>query len=633
MCGIAGAFFYRHRPPRHFAEELRMATRLLERRGPDEEGFFEAEGVGLGHRRLKVIDLESGQQPMRSPDGRVALVFNGEIYNFGEIRSRLEERGRRFVTHSDTESLLALYEDSGITCLHELEGMYAFAACDMKARRLHLAVDPFGKKPLYYSDAGSAVYFASEPKALLAFGEVTRRLDRVSLGQYLAFEYVPAPRTIFENIRKLEGGTYLEADEHGVRVGSVRKAPTAAVVTRKDHEWEGLFFEKFKTAVTRRLVSDVPLGIFLSGGLDSSSVLAMARAVDPARKIRTFNISFDERSFDESRHARRVSEFFGTEHIEEPCTVRAMLDEHEDILAHLDEPMADASFIPTTMLCRMVRRHVTVALSGDGGDELFCGYPTFAADEWARRIARLPASWTALMRRFVEGLPVNMDNLTLDFKLKQFFKGLGYPDHIRSQVWLGAFSPQEEDMILADPAASRTGRVYDPIERFWEACPKSSDALRRLGAFYEKFYLEGDILVKTDRASMAHALEVRSPLLDDRLAELVRSMPTRLKYSGGRTKVLFKNVMRRMLPSGIADRPKKGFGLPVAHWIRGELKDAFLETLDPAGIRRDGIFDPAAVESLLKEHLEGKRDNRKKLWSLYVFQKWKDRWLDRKPTS
>jgi asparagine synthase (glutamine-hydrolysing) len=632
MCGIAGFFYPASEPPRGASELLRKMTSALAHRGPDAEGFHEEPGLGLGHRRLKIIDLETGAQPMTSADGRYTLIFNGEIFNFREIRARLESRGRKFRTKSDTESLLQLFAEKGAACLPDLEGMFAFVIWDRERRVLTAAVDAFGKKPFYYSAAKGGTVFASEPRALLVHPDVPREPDRRSVLKYLAFEYVPAPDTIWSGVRKLRGGTALEMSaDGGVRVFRYTRPFGPAVYAKTEAGWLAEAQELLRDAVKKRLVSDVPLGVFLSGGLDSTAVLAEMRALDPGRKIKTFTIGFEEASFDESTYARKAADFFSTEHIEEKLTLGAMLREHEAILAHLDEPMADASFIPTFLLSRLVRKHVTVALGGDGGDELFGGYPTFEAARLAGRIDRWAPWAKGALGRAARSLPVSMDNLSLDFKAKQFTKGLLHPARERNQVWLGAFEPKEIRSILAPGLASEAGfgaeidGVYRGIDEVLGDEP--ADARDDLQEFYFKFYLEGDILVKTDRASMANSLEARSPLLDDRLVGAVRRIPAEMRFKDGQPKHLFKKMLRGRIPAEILTRPKKGFGIPIAHWIRQDLRREFEAALAPDRVRKDGFFNPEAVSALLAEHLAGKRDNRKQLWTLYVFQKWKETWL------
>ncbi|MEI8344786.1 MAG: asparagine synthase (glutamine-hydrolyzing) [Candidatus Omnitrophota bacterium] len=622
MCGICGVFNLKG-APMDSGPVVEAMTHALSHRGPDQEGFLQDGPAALGHCRLKIIDLVGGAQPMTSQDGRVSLAFNGEIYNFLEIRQAIEKAGGHFESRSDTESLLQLYERQGPGCLGSLEGMFAFAAYDRRLKRLVLAVDRFGKKPLYYAVRGDQLIFGSELKSLLCHPAVAKTIDLVALSEYLAFEYVPAPRSILEGVQKLEAGTCLEAGADGLHLRRYHRHDFA-VVQKSPGQWIEEFEGLFENAVKRRLVSDVPLGVFLSGGLDSSAVLWSACRLNGSRKTKTFTIEFDDPSFDESDYARLVSEHFHTEHISHRCTLDQMLAEHGQILGRLDEPMADASFIPTFMLCRLAREHVTVALSGDGGDELFMGYPTFQAHCLAERMGWIPGPLRRLLGACVNRLPTSMDNLSLDFRLKQFFKGLTHPRIIRDQVWLGAFSQSQLRRILQTQLHEQAGRCYEPFDGFE---PDKADSLKALQQFYFNYYLQGDILVKVDRASMANSLEVRSPLLDDRLVRAMLGIASKLNLSTPHGKGIFKQAMRPYLPARIIDRPKKGFGIPIAKWIRQDLKKEFERALSPQILRKDGIFEPSTVRLLLDEHLSGKKDNRKQLWTLYVFQLWKERYL------
>lgn len=623
MCGIAGIV-----PLRQTSQPLpeslnRMCGRLIHR-GPDESGTLTDSRVLLGHQRLKIIDLFSGQQPMTTPDGRISIVFNGELYNFLEIRKELEAKGEQFQTRSDTESLLRLYASEGPACLGRLEGMFALAIYDRDRNKLVLAVDRFGKKPLYYTIQNGVFIFASELRAVMASGLFTPEIDEQSLTQYLFFEYVPAPRTMVRSVHKLEASHALELDleSHETKL-FVYSSPRAVECVRTPAQWRELLLERFEDAVRKRLVSDVPLGVFLSGGLDSSSVLAMVKRVAPGRRIKTFSIGFDEPSFDESRHARRVSEYFGTEHVEHVFSMDQMASEHAAILDAMDEPLADASFLPTYLLCRMTKKHVTVALSGDGGDEVFYGYPTFAAHGIARALEKIPQGVVRSMRWAAQRLPTSMNNLSWDFKAKQFLKGMSYRGYARDQVWLGAFAPEDLGVLGERLRAARSA-ASEPLEVFRPA----QNGLKGLRDFYFRFYLQGDILVKVDRAGMANALEVRSPLLDDRLVDAMRGVPDALLLRGMEGKLLLKQAMKPYLPPAVLRRAKKGFGIPIAHWIRRGLRADFEQALHPDALRPDGLFDADCVSRLLREHLDGVRDNRKKLWTLYVFQRWKRRWMD-----
>ncbi len=629
MCGIAG-IVETDGPVDRVA--LARMTNALRHRGPDDESYYVADAagsgdssVGFGFRRLSIIDLSGGRQPMSNEDGSLWIVCNGEIYNHLELRQELEARGHRFRTHSDVETLLHLYEEVGPECVHRANGMFAFAIWDRKTQSLFLARDRLGKKPLYYRDTPTQFLFGSELKALVQHPDCPRELDHRSLSRFLAYEYVPAPHSILKGIRKLAAGHSLlwKSGQSRVQRYWDLKFPDRSS-GRTEAELAEELRERLKQAVRLRLISDVPLGVFLSGGIDSSSLVAMMAELRPARQIKTFAIGFEEKSFDESQHARRVAEFFGTDHHEEVLQGRALLDMVPEVAAFLDEPFADASVIPTYLLSRFTRRHVTVALGGDGGDELFAGYPTFLADRLAR-LYRMPRFvHERLVRPLAERLPVSHENFSLDFKLKSFLRGVGYRPEFRNQVWLGSFTPEEQSTVLAgDPSE------LDQYEDILEAQNHCSTAHpgERLIYEYCKFYLAENILVKTDRASMACALEARAPFLDYTFVEFVNSIPFNLKLRGTKTKFILKQAMQGKLPSEILARGKKGFGIPVAKWFRGELRDLLQDALAEPRLRQQGIFQPRTVARLLEEHLRGTKDNRKPLWTLFMFQQWLDHHL------
>jgi len=608
---------------------LTQMTRALRHRGPDDEGFFVASydggvAVGLGFRRLAIIDLATGNQPIANEDASVQVVYNGEIYNYRELRAELESRGHRFATNADTEVIVHLYEELGRRCVERLNGMFAIALWDERERLLLLARDRFGKKPLYYVEVDGGLLFGSELKSLVEHPDCPRRLDHESLAAYLAAEYVPTPRAILEGVRKLPAAHRL-VWQHGRAV--VERYWDLFfehdAVERTDDEYAEELRERLRAAVRRRLVSDVPLGAFLSGGIDSSSVVAFMAEALPSGSVKTFSIGFREQSFDESRHARRVAEHFGTDHHEDTFTASDMADLLPTIADALDEPFADASILPTYLLSRFTREHVTVALGGDGGDELLAGYPTFPAD----RVASLYPMPRLLHERLVmplaDLLPVSTANFSFDFKLKRFLRGAGMPSGIRHPVWLGSFTPEEQRNLLVRP-----GR--DPLEthrRAFGAAP-TGDRVERLIYLYARTYLQDDILVKVDRASMACSLEVRAPFLDLELVEFLGRVPARLKLRRLDTKHILKRALADVLPEGIAARAKKGFGVPVADWIKGELREAVQDELSAERLRRQGIFEPAAVERLLGEHMSGRRDHRKPLWTLFMFQLWHRRWAE-----
>jgi len=631
MCGICGIVG----PEPVERAALAEMTQALRHRGPDDEGFYVGEhsdgtAVGLGFRRLSIIDLDTGNQPISNEDGSVRLVFNGEIYNFRELRHGLERRGHHFATNTDTEVIVHLYEDHGPRCVERLNGMFAFALWDEGQRELVLARDRFGKKPLYYAEVGGSLLFGSELKALLRHPRCPDELDFEALSRYLALEYVPTPHSIFRGVKKLPGGHLLRwqgGTSTMERYWDLSFEPSSERTS--DAEYIEEFREQLRQAVRRRLVSDVPLGAFLSGGVDSSSVVAMMVEAVPPAMVKTFSIGFGEKSFDESEHARRVAAHFGTDHHEDVFTPGAMIELLPRVADFLDEPFADASILPTYLLSRFTRETVTVALGGDGSDELLSGYPTFPADRIAR-LYRVPRSvHERVVLPLTDRLPVSTANFSADFKLKRFLRGARAPEDVRHPTWLGSFTPGEQSSLLTrDPPDS----FAEQREAFANA--PTDDARERLIYLYAKTYLQDDILVKVDRASMACSLEVRAPFLDTELVQFLGRVPSRLKLRRLETKHLLKRAMRDVLPPGIAGRAKKGFGIPVAEWLKSELRDELQEELSPDRLGRQGIFEPVEVQRLLSEHFAGRRDHRKPLWTLFVFQLWHRRWIEgRRPSS
>jgi asparagine synthase (glutamine-hydrolysing) len=630
MCGIAG-FIDLTATLEDADSILRRMTAELSHRGPDDQGFFTADGVHLGHRRLAVIDLDGGRQPIANETSSVVVVANGEIYNYRQLREELEQTGRhRFRTASDTEVLVHLWEDHRLGMLDRLVGMFAFALWDADRRMLVMARDRLGQKPLYVHLHPGGLGFASELRSLMAHPATPTDIDLVSLRKYLLYDAVPAPGAILAGVEKLEPGQWLRWRDGRVDRGHYWDlGQTEPDLPGDRRELTELLWRHITDSVRLRLVSDVPLGAFLSGGIDSSTVVAaMAETMEPTQ-IETFSIGFASPSFDESAHARAVAEHIGTRHREEIVDPATLLEVLPEVLGSMSEPLADGSLVPTFLLSRFARRHVTVSLSGDGADELLLGYPTFQAHLLARVADKIPA---VIRKRIIEPLvgaiPVSTDNISLDFQVKRFLTGLDYPPEARHFVWLAGLGPDRQHDLLSDDVAAETrdADVFDDVDRYLERC-RGRDVWHRLGYLYAKLYLQDDILVKVDRASMAHGLEVRSPFLDHRLVELLTALPRRLKLRGTTTKFLLKKTMRSRLPDSTLNRAKKGFGMPIAEWIKGPLRSLARETLDPATIRRQGLFDPTAVGRLLDEHEAGRVDHRKPLWSLIAFQLWRQRYL------
>ncbi len=629
MCGITGILEATGPVDR---EALRRMAGALQHRGPDDESYYFSEpqaghvSAGFGFRRLSIIDLSGGRQPMSNEDGTLWLVCNGEIYNYQDLRRALEVKGHQFRTHSDVEVLLHLYEDTGAECVNQANGMFAVAIWDTRRQTLFLARDRMGKKPLYYRETPTQFLFGSEVKALLQHPACPRELDPRSLSKYLAYEYVPSPHCIFKGIHKLPAGHTLTWQPGQTRVQRYwdLKFPANSDQRGEDEIAEELR-ERLKEAVRLRLISDVPLGVFLSGGIDSSTVVALMAELRPAAQIKTFAIGFEESSFDESHHARRVAKFYGTDHREDILQPRALLDILPEVAGFLDEPFADASVIPTYLLSRFTRQHVTVALGGDGGDELFAGYPTFAAQRAARFYPVPRGLHERVVQPLAELLPVSHENFSLDFKVKRFLRGAAWRPELRDQVWIGSFTPNEQrELLVNDEEVDE----YEDILNAEKNC-STTNTMERLTYLYCKFYLQDGILVKVDRASMACALEARAPFLDYTFVDFVNTIPFDLKLKGLKSKYILKRAMAGSLPPDILARGKKGFGIPVAKWFRGDLRELLLDTLSEQRIRQQGLFNCQTVGRLVSEHLRGLKDNRKQLWTLFMFQLWYEKYLGR----
>ncbi|MDA8019222.1 MAG: asparagine synthase (glutamine-hydrolyzing) [Thermoanaerobaculia bacterium] len=636
MCGIAGLIHpLAGTPdaPAFPAEWIRTMTERLAHRGPDGEGYFEAPGVALGHRRLAVVDLETGDQPMASADGSLQLIFNGEIYNHLGIRAELEDLGYAFRTQCDTEVLVHGFRAWGASLVGRLEGQFAFAIWDATEPALWIFRDRMGQKPLFYARLGDGSFaFASEAKALVSHPDLLpAAVDVAALASYLTYEYFPDDLCIFQGVTKLPAGHSLcfrtGGDDASVDIARYWDLP----VTEVPIPWDdavGRFTELFDRAVERRLMADVPLGIFLSGGLDSSAVAASVVRCRPPESVDTFSIGFDDPSFDESMHARQVAEHLGTRHHEQSFAVRTLREVLPRVVEGLDEPFGDASLLPTFLLSEFTRSHVTVALGGDGGDELLLGYPTFQAERAAGLFRMLPRPVRSGLAAVVRRLPVSTRNFSFDFVAKSFLRGVEYDTAQRHALWLGSVIPGSEDDPLHPEVRSRFGldAVLRPVRDAWETGRTSSDPLSALSYLYCKTYLAEDILHKVDRASMAVSLEARSPFLDRDLVEFLAQLPRRHKMRGMTTKYILKRAFAHRLPKAVPKRKKKGFGIPVARWFQGPLRPLLEEMLGPSRLAASGFFRPDVVERLVREHVAGRHDHRKILWTLLSFELWRDRY-------
>jgi len=600
----------------------------IRHRGPDEGGLIVLDGAILGSRRLSILDLAGGRQPIANETGTVHVVHNGEIYDHDAHRQYLESCGHRFRTRTDTEILVHAYEERGLGLINGLNGMFGFALYDVSERRLILARDRLGIKPLYYALREGRLWFASELKALMQIDEIGRDLDPEALSLYLTLESVPAPLCILQGVSKLPPGHMALFQDGVLTIRRYWDVPFVASTSKLTfHEARERLDQLLDRAVRRRLVADVPVGVFLSGGIDSSTVAWYASRA--GSDIRTFSIGFEESSFDESSYARSVASHLGTRHEFEILSANRAIDMLDEITAGIDEPFADASIIPTYLLSRFARQHVKVALGGDGGDEVFLGYPTYYAHQLFQKYQNLPA-WLrdTLIPGIVDLLPVSRENISFEFKIRRFISGRNRSLLLRNVTWLGSFSPELKTELLVSPGPDPLAPDEGPgfLENLLEGIDVKGD-LDRVAYLDMKTYMSEDILTKVDRASMANSLEVRTPLLDHEVVELVTSLPTVYKLNGSRSKVLLKELMRSRLPDHIINRPKKGFGMPVGHWIRGPLRERVRDRLSRDRMRQVGLFNPEVVTRLLDEHDKGIKDHRKLIWTLFMFETWRETWL------
>jgi asparagine synthase (glutamine-hydrolysing) len=608
ICGFAGAGDFK---------DLEAMTHALVHRGPDDAGLWQdtPSPVFLGHRRLAVVDPIGGRQPMWTDDGQLGVVYNGEIYNHLDLRRQLESEGCRFRSdHSDTEVLLHGYRQWGENLPQRLNGMWAFAIYDRRRQIFFLSRDRFAKKPLFYSRQSGVFAFASELTALIRHSRIVADLCVPALKKYFAYGFIPAPHSLFTAIEKIPGGCNLTYDIRAERARLKRYwrfalEPFQRIPKDPVGAWGEELRRLLRQAVERRLMADVPLGFFLSGGIDSSAVVAAAAQVLPADKIKTFSIGFKEKSFDESSYAEQVAANYGTQHTLRTLSMDAAKSLTPAIVDRLDEPMGDSSLLPTYLLCRETRRSVTVALSGDGGDELFAGYDPFRAlvparlyRDWVPRSLHPAIVWAAGL------LPVSHRNMSIDFKIKRTLRGLTYSQALWHPVWLGPLGPSDIDDLFSEPTDLEA--VYSEAIALWESTDRHHPVDKTL-QFYTELYLQDDILVKTDRAAMMNSLEVRAPFLDIDLVDFVRRIPHRWKYRNGRTKYLLKKALEPLLPPEIIRRPKKGFGIPVGRWMQ---EDMFAP--DPRGLPT--VLNREFIDRLESEHRRSRSDHRAGLWNIWL---------------
>jgi asparagine synthase (glutamine-hydrolysing) len=619
MCGISGIFeFDQARIVER--EAVHRMNESLRHRGPDDEGIFIEPGIGLGHRRLSIIDVAGGHQPISNEDGTVWVMINGEIYNYEELRNELLSHGHKFTTRSDTEAIVHLYEECGEQVFARLRGMFTIVIWDNKQRRLLLARDRLGKKPLYYFADRNRFIFGSELKAILAADDIPRAIDPLALCDYFSLSYIPAPRTAYRSVRKLQPAHYLVVSATGVREAPYWRLSFAGVENRTEAEWCELIREQLCEATRVRLMSEVPLGAFLSGGVDSSSIVAMMSRL-MGRPVTTCSIGFSAQEYDESEFARQVASQFRSDHHEDVVEVEA-LDVIDKLAWHYDEPFADSSAVPTYYVSKMARRHVTVALGGDGGDENFAGYRRYVFDQVENRMRSLVPE---PFRRTVFG------------PLGRWYPGLAWaPRPLRAKATLQSlsrsplegyfnsisiFRPDEKTRLFTQDFQQQLADYdsLDVLRKHYDEAD-TTDPLSRIQYVDIKTYLPDDILTKVDRASMAVSLELRAPILDHRFMELVASIPSSLKLRGRTGKYIFKKAMEPLLPHDILYRPKQGFAIPIDRWFRRELKDMAYALVVEGN--KDGILDRNYLSMIWKQHQAGTFDRSAYLWTVLMFRKW-----------
>src|SRR5580765_4665400 len=622
MCGITGWVNLKQSDSKDHAEAVlhSMCERIVHR-GPNSEGVWMDDMVALGMRRLSIIDLHTGDQPVYSEDKSIVAMVNGELYNYREVRADLEKRGHKFVTQTDVEIVPHLYQIYGDDFVDHINGMFAISLWDTRKKKLILARDRFGEKPLYYGIFDGKLIYASEPKALLAHPSVTPELSLDALRQYLSFDYVPAPDSIYKGISKLPAAHIMTVENGEIKTRrywnlSFSKNGHTPSLDKAATELRDLLSD----AVRMRLVADVPLGILLSGGVDSSAVAAFATQ-HATETVKTFSIGFTEDSFDETRYARQVAAHLGTDHYEEILSAEKAGDLISEIGTWLDEPLSDGSLIPTYLLARFVRKHVTVALGGDGGDELFAGYPMYYAHKVAGAYGSIPNFLRSrLIEPFVRSLPVSNKNLSFDYKAKRFVKSAKFETIERHHSWFGSFSIDEQKPLLTEHVLGQTfGDIYAGPRGLLDICD-ATDEIERMQYLDMNFYMAEDILTKVDRASMAVSLETRAPFLDPRIGQFAASLPLDYKLCGNKGKYILKKSVEGLLPKNILTRSKKGFGIPVAEWLKGRLNPLMHDLLAPQRLKDQGFFEPAYVQTLMAEHEKGIASHHKQLLTLLVFQ-------------
>jgi asparagine synthase (glutamine-hydrolysing) len=626
LCGIAG---FTHKNWSPDPGRIQTATATLIHRGPDEQGVYRADICSLGATRLKIIDLVGGDQPITSDDGEAAIVFNGEIYNHLELRAELESLGHRFQSHCDTETVFRAFLEWDTDAFVRLRGMFAVALWTTSTKRLVLARDRVGIKPLYLARQGEELFFGSELKAILVHPEIERRLSLSGLDCYLSLNYVPAPWTLVDGIEKVLPGHWVEWRDGQFRAEAYWRLPEG---TPARHTLESASEELdslLQQSVREHLVSDVPLGVWLSGGIDSSTILHYAANASSSR-LKTFSISFRGRSFDETEYVQQAAKQYATDHEQLDLNPEQDLQGAiEEFAYYSDEPSADAGALPVWFLSKLCKTRTTVALSGEGADELFAGYLTYRANRIARHLRTLPSSSLRLALSGLRHWPVSDEKISFEYQLKRLLNGSLMPPEQAHVYWNGTFSEAEKRSLLqTEPASAFDGMLAD-LRR---ALPGNDDLAPYL-AFDQKYYLPDDILVKSDRMSMAHSVEVRPPYLDHRIVEFAATLPASLKIRGRRQKFLLKDIMKDKLPAAILQRKKVGFDIPAHEWLRGPLRSLLVDTLNTGLSEYPELFRSEVIQSYLRSHLERRVNIGYHLWGLMILFLWMKKWRIQAPAS
>lgn len=625
MCGIAGVAYA---DLKHPVEQSRIKELcdVIRHRGPDEEGFYVHSGIGLGVRRLRIIDLATGQQPIHNEDKTVWTVFNGEIYNYRQLRGELARKGHQFYTQSDTEAIVHLYEEYGEECVNRLTGMFAFALWDSKRKRLLLARDRIGEKQLYYSVSDGSLVFGSEIKCLLRYSAETRPLDRRALREFFTYLYITGERTIFEGIRRLPPGHHLVYEKGKCSISRYWQLEARPQAAMRDEDAVDEFRYRFRQSVHQRLMSDVPLGAFLSGGIDSSAVVGTMAELS-SRPVKTFTVGYEAEgmSYDERAFARLVAQRFGTDH-HEFVVAPQIEDLIPELVRSFDEPFGDSSAVPSYYISKLTREHVTVALSGVGGDEVGGGYERYLGVLLAEHYKRVPRMVReGLVARLINALPDSRHGGLARARVKRFIAGIDCDVRDRYQRYVSTFSPEESDRLFLPVLREQFqhGGTDNGLTQAFDRL-RHHDPLTQMTVADFDMYLPDDLLVLTDRLSMAHSLEIRAPFLDHSLLEFVATLPSRLKVRGWTKKYLLKKAFAPLLPREVLWRRKKGFSIPLAVWFRGALRPLLLDWLAEDRVKRVGLFDERFVTTLVREHLACRQNHENKLWALLIFMIWHD---------